>query len=147
MNSNTWKPWVHLMVKLQVWGILSIPSLSFLSGPLCFWVLVPVKFPSTDQIEIFNTFLFLKRFNSTNGWIMSNRIISVNIWNHLTVSKQLCFGLRTNYTLTKQLVSWVFANGSGDRGQIPGWVILMTKKMELDTPLLKTLYYKVMYQG
>ena len=37
----------------------------------------------------------------------------------------------------------VFANGSGDRGSIPGRVIPKTQKMVLDVSLLKTQHYKV----
>ena len=41
----------------------------------------------------------------------------------------------------------VFANGPGDRGSIPGQVIPKTLKMVLDTSLLNTQHYKLMYQG
>ena len=41
----------------------------------------------------------------------------------------------------------MFANGSGDKGSIPGWVILKTKKMVLDTSLLNTQQYKVRIKG
>ena len=37
------------------------------------------------------------------------------------------------------LISRVFANGSGDRGSIPGRVIPKTQKMVLDVSLLNTL--------
>ena len=37
----------------------------------------------------------------------------------------------------------VFANGPGDRGSIPGQVILKTQKIVLDAALLRTLHYKV----
>ena len=37
----------------------------------------------------------------------------------------------------------VFANGPGDRGSLPGRVILNTQKMVLDAPLLNTQHYKV----
>ena len=36
-----------------------------------------------------------------------------------------------------------FANGSGDRGSIPGQVIPKTLKMVLDASLLNTQHYKV----
>ena len=41
----------------------------------------------------------------------------------------------------------VFANGPGDLGLIPGWVIPKTLKMELDTTLLNTQHYKVRFKG
>ena len=41
-------------------------------------------------------------------------------------------------------MSWVFANGMGDQGSIPGRVILKTQKMVLDATLLNTQHYKVM---
>ena len=41
------------------------------------------------------------------------------------------------------LMSWVFANGPGNRGSIPGRVIPKTKKMVLDVTLLNTQHYKV----
>ena len=45
-------------------------------------------------------------------------------------------------------VGRVFANGPGDRGSIPGRVILKTFfKMVLDTSLLNTLHYKVRIKG
>ena len=46
------------------------------------------------------------------------------------------------------LTQWlVFANGSGDRGSISGWVIPMTQKMELDASLVNTQHYKVGIKG
>ena len=44
-------------------------------------------------------------------------------------------------------VGRVFANGLGDLGSIPGWVIPKTLKMVLDTSLLKTQQYKVGIKG
>ena len=41
----------------------------------------------------------------------------------------------------------VFANGPGDWGSIPGWVIPKTKKMVLDAALLNTQHYKVQIKG
>ena len=40
-------------------------------------------------------------------------------------------------------MSRVFANGLGDRGLIPGWVIPKTQKMVFDAALLTTQHYKV----
>ena len=45
------------------------------------------------------------------------------------------------------LVSWVFANGQGDRGSIPGRVIPKTFKMVLDISLLNTQQYWVSIKG
>ena len=41
------------------------------------------------------------------------------------------------------LAVWVFANGPGDQGSIPGRVIPRTQKMVLDASLLNTQHYKV----
>ena len=41
------------------------------------------------------------------------------------------------------LMSWVFANGPGDQGSIPGRVIPKTLKMVLDAALLTSQDYKV----
>ena len=41
----------------------------------------------------------------------------------------------------------MFANGTGDRGSIPGRVIPKTKKIVLDATLLNTQYYKVRIKG
>ena len=41
----------------------------------------------------------------------------------------------------------VFANGLGDQGLVPGWVIPKTRKMVLDASLLNTQYYKVQIKG
>ena len=54
--------------------------------------------------------------------------------------------LSTIYFLKNQaigLVGRVFENGPGDRGSIPGWVILKNQKMILDDTLLNIQYYKV----
>ena len=44
-------------------------------------------------------------------------------------------------------MSRVFANGPGDWGSIPGWVIPKTQKIVLDATLLNTQYYKVQIKG
>ena len=41
----------------------------------------------------------------------------------------------------------VFANGLGDRGLIPDWVILKTQKLVLDAALLNTQHYKIQTEG
>ena len=41
----------------------------------------------------------------------------------------------------------MFANGTGDLGSIPGYVIPKTLKMALDTSLLNTQQYKVRIKG
>ena len=59
------------------------------------------------------------------------------------------------YNITKSFVKYraiglmsrVFANGLGDRGSIPGRVIIKTQKMVLDAGLLNTLNYKVWIKG
>ena len=45
------------------------------------------------------------------------------------------------------LLSRVFANGPGDRGLIPGRVILKTQKIVLDAALLNSQHYKVWIKG
>ena len=48
------------------------------------------------------------------------------------------------YNWATGLMSRVFANGLGDQGSIPGWVIPKTQKMVLDAALLiNTQHYKV----
>ena len=44
-------------------------------------------------------------------------------------------------------MSRVFANGPGDRGSIPGWVIPKTQKMVLNVSLVNTQYYKEGIKG
>ena len=44
-------------------------------------------------------------------------------------------------------MSKVFANGPGDWGSIPGWVIPKTQKMVLDAALVNTQHYKVRIKG
>ena len=41
----------------------------------------------------------------------------------------------------------MFANGPGDLGSIPGWVIPKTQKMVLDASLLNTQHCKVQIKG
>ena len=41
----------------------------------------------------------------------------------------------------------VFANGLGDQGSIPGWVVPKTQKIVLDVALLNTQNYKVRVKG
>ena len=41
----------------------------------------------------------------------------------------------------------LFANGPGDRGSIPGRIILKTQKMVLDSALLNTQHFKVRIKG
>ena len=55
--------------------------------------------------------------------------------------------LKTENNRLIGLVGKVFANGTGDRGSIPGWVIPKTLKMVLDTSLLNTQQYKVRIKG
>ncbi len=41
----------------------------------------------------------------------------------------------------------VFANGLGDQGSIPGWVIPKIQKIVLDTSLINIQHYKVEIKG
>ena len=45
------------------------------------------------------------------------------------------------------LVGSVFANGLGDLGSIPGWIIPKTQKMVPDATLLNIQHYKVWIKG
>ena len=45
------------------------------------------------------------------------------------------------------LINRVFANGLGDQGSIPGWIIPKTKKIVLDTSLLNTQHFKTRIKG
>ncbi len=45
-----------------------------------------------------------------------------------------------NYLISKKLE---LTNGTGNRGSIPGSVVLKTQKMVLDAALLNTQHYKV----
>ena len=45
------------------------------------------------------------------------------------------------------LVGRVFANGPGDQGSVPGWIITKTEKIVFDTSLLNTQHYKVRIKG
>ena len=44
-------------------------------------------------------------------------------------------------------MSRVFANGLGDQGSLPCWVIPKTKEMVLDAALLNTQHYNVRIKG
>ena len=57
-----------------------------------------------------------------------------------------------HWYLRRKLFLWtfvnrVFTNGSGDRGSIPGRVILKTQKMVLDDALDDSQHYKVRIKG
>ena len=56
---------------LEIWEMLTIPSLPLLPGPLWPVVVVSVRVPSMGQIELFNHILYLKPFNCvhTNDWL------------------------------------------------------------------------------
>ena len=58
----------------------------------------------------------------------------------------LCFVIWLG-NLFQKFITWVFANGPGDLGSIPGHVIPKTLKMVLDTSLLNTQHYKVHIKG
>ena len=50
-----------------------------------------------------------------------------------------------NFTLNQLigLVGRVFANGPGDQGSVPGWVIPKIQKLVIDNFLLNIQHYKV----
>ena len=50
-------------------------------------------------------------------------------------------------TIIIGLVSWVFANGPGELGSVPGRVIPKTLKIVPKTSLLNTQQYKVRIKG
>ena len=51
------------------------------------------------------------------------------------------------YTYVIGLVGRVYANGSEDRGSVPGRVIPKTQNIVLDTTLLNTQHYKARIKG
>ena len=57
---------------LELWGMRSNSSLSLQRGPLWPGVLVAVRVPSMDKVEIFDNLLYLKPFNyvKTNDWCL-----------------------------------------------------------------------------
>ena len=57
----------------------------------------------------------------------------------------VCFIIVLNRAIG--LMTWVFANGRGDRGSFPDWVIPKTQKMVLDAALRYTQHYKVHIKG
>ena len=57
------------------------------------------------------------------------------------------FKVNVHFMMNIGQMSRVFANGSGDRGSIPGRVIPKTQKMVLDTSLFNTRQYKVRIEG
>ena len=57
------------------------------------------------------------------------------------------FALYFDFNQAIGLMSWVFVNGPGDRGSIPGRVIPNTQKMILDAALLCTQHCKVRIKG
>ena len=80
------------------------------------------------------------------------RLVSVNV--QLEVISVKIPGLRTflkdfiwilNQAI--DLMSWVLANGLGDRGSIPGRVIPKILKIVLDAALVHTQHYKVRIKG
>ena len=60
--------------------------------------------------------------------------------------KSLTLPCRFIYRPTAIMVR-MFVNGPGDQGSIPGWVIMKTQEMVLDTSLLNTQHYKVQIKG
>ena len=67
--------------------------------------------------------------------VVPDRVLSMG-WIEQTECKQMT-----------EVKLWLFANGSGDLGSIPGRVIPKTLKMVLDTCLLNTQQYKVHIKG
>ena len=55
--------------------------------------------------------------------------------------------ISTRFYWNKYILLIVFANGPGDLGSIPGWVIPKTQKMELDATWFNTQHYKVGIKG
>ena len=51
------------------------------------------------------------------------------------------------YSYAIGLMSRVFANGPGDWGSIPGWVIPKTQKVVLDAALLNTQHNRIRIKG
>ena len=60
---------------LELWEMLSTPSLSFLTGPLGPRVIIPVRVLYMGEIEIFNDLLYLKPLNCVQTWLILTSII------------------------------------------------------------------------
>ena len=63
---------------------------------------------------------------------------------------QMQFSFKTLFLgggLAIGLMSRVFANGPGDQGSLPGWVIPKAQKMVLDAALFNTQHYKMRIKG
>ena len=66
--------------------------------------------------------------------------------NAVEISKKFVLQNYNKVTSCGQMSS-VFTNGPGDRGSIPGRVILKTPKMVLDAASLNTQHYKLRIKG
>ena len=82
----------------------------------------------------------MNKVNSKIGHYFLDLIVS-----HISLIYKICFVVFPTYDYVLlykywliSLVGKVFANGSADRGSIPGRVIPKTLKMVLDTSLLRT---------
>ena len=98
---------LHLIVRLQLWGMWSTPSLPLLPGSLWPRLVVPFWVPSIGQIEQLNHLLtiiiitYLKWFDCVkviyiyiyilyrSNWSIELLVFDRNTWNHLTVCKQI----------------------------------------------------------
>ena len=110
------------------------------------------------DVSLLNTQNYRERIKGKMGqfWEMSSvlhlhlGVVAIEKWAFGSPSTTV-----TNFTYSKfniinrliGLVGRVFANGPVDRGSIPGRVIPKTKKMVLDTSLLKTQQYKLRIKG
>ena len=73
------------------------------------------------------------------GWVNTDLVFEKAWINLFTFPRFFSLGEATSLEEGKLWIqtSFSFANGSGDRGSIPVWVIPKTQKMVLDAALLK----------
>ena len=95
---------------------------------------------------------FLLEFLSANQLLLKQSTRVLNYITHFCTPFIYCLFIEQYVHILSVerligLVGRVFANGLGDRGSIPGQIILKTLKMVLDTSLLNTQHNKVWIKG
>ena len=103
-----------------------------------------IKHRPTNQILIN---IEIEHFREVPQILSTLESQQLNAWSKVGVFSILLFGHWGEWSMNDGPAVRVFANGPGDLGSIPGRVIPKTLKMELDTTLLNTRYYKVRFKG
>ena len=85
------------------------------------------------------------KVKESNSYLAAGRYIYIYVCIYIYICVCVCVCVCVFiYTLPDiNLMFRVFANGPGDLGSIPGWVIPKTQKMVLDATLLNAQHYKV----